>query len=311
MLSPTKRRRAGQGRGSRPAARNQSKRSGCLTKVSRCWRRPTRSRPACAIRPICSSTRSARTGLYFQQGHGPQRLVRLELRSQADQQATTFLEVCDGHRFSSFRETSSGPSLTYVDLDRVVQAWQQASGAGGASVPPLPAAAGLPKLIDGIRKNFHFTRMAEGRLGELAVWTVEGRWKPDQLAAAVPDQKSAIEAGRQIDIKKFPAQLPERVVLDIGQSDHFPYRIRYLRRGPGATSSEASGGGAGEGGATGELAAYHLPGGYRVIVSMEMFDVRLNAPIDPRQFVYQPTGAQTFDVTDAYLKSLNLAAPAK
>ncbi len=133
-----------------------------------------------------------------------------------------------------------------------------------------------------------------GRFGERPVWIVEGIWKPEKLIEAVPDQKSNIETGRPLDLKRLPAQLPERIVLSIGQTDLFPYRIEYLRRKSNSTAS-----GAGQGGAA---------PGYRSIVSMEWFDVQINRPIDPQKFVYQPTGWT--DGTEVFLKTLNLAPTA-
>ena len=80
----------------------------------------------------------------------------------------------------------------------------------------------------------------------------------------------------------------------LGKPDLIPYRIEYLRRGGKSN-------GAGQGGL--------LPG-YRAMVTTEFFDVRVNAPIDPREFVYQPSGLtqpkglKVIDATDAYLKTL-------
>jgi len=271
------------------------------------------------------------TGLYLQQGHGPRRLTRMELRSQAEGEATTFLEICDGHILWSLHASEvavrpaapppagqqsqtpaaaapAAPSLSKVDLDRVWQAWEQTANEGRLDAARFPTVAGLPKLLDGIRHKFHFTRATEGRLGDVAVWTVEGRWRADELAAAVPDQRAAILAGRPIDLKKFPKQLPERILLDIGRDDQVPYRIRYLRRG----GNSGSGGGAGEGGSSEADDGNRLPAGYHVIVSMELFEVRLGGPIDPRQFIYQPSsGLQVLDATEGYLKALHLSTPPK
>ena len=157
---------------------------------------------------------------------------------------------------------------------------------------------GLSKLLAGLRQSFQFDRLGETRLGERRVWAIDGQWRPAQLAAAVPDQRSTIEAGRTIELKKLPAHLPEHVVLYVGQEDLIPYRIEYLRR---SDKSDATG----QGGI--------LPG-YRAIVTTEVFDVRTNVPIDSRQFTYQPSGLtqakglKVIDTTDAYLKALSADA---
>jgi hypothetical protein len=50
------------------------------------------------------------------------------------------------------------------------------------------------------------------------------------------------------------------------------------------------------------------------MVTTEFFDVRTNVPIDPREFVYQPSGLtqpkglKVIDATDAFLKSLGADA---
>jgi hypothetical protein len=182
----------------------------------------------------------------------------------------------------------------------VAQALEQSRRAAPAIAAREPAIGELPKLLAGIADDFRFERVVDGRLGDRPVWIVEGIWKPEKLIEAVPDQKGNIEAGRPLDLKRLPAQLPERIVLSIGQTDLFPYRIEYLRR----ASNSAAGGaaaqdGAGQGGAAPS---------YRAIVSMEWFDVQINRPIDPQKFVYQPTGWT--DATEAFLKALNLAPAA-
>ncbi len=103
----------------------------------------------------------------------------------------------------------------------------------------------------------------------------------------------------------MPPQLPERVVIEVGQQDLFPYRIQYLRaRSPGSaanTESDSS---------SAEPTTAHE--GYRALVILELFDVHVNVQIDPRQFTFQaPAGTQVSEATDGYLKSLNLLAPAK
>ena len=237
-------------------------------------------------------------GHYYQQGHGLRRLTRFEQRSQIGNQTTTRFEVADGNSLWTYREIPGEIKLTHVDLQRVFQAWDQARHAMPAVAAREPEISGLPKLLQGISDDFRFERVVGGQLGDRPVWIVEGSWKPEKLIAAVPDQKANIEAGRPLDLKRLPAQLPERIVLEVGQADLFPYRLDYLR----ARSNSASGGPrlrAGEG--RGEAA------GYRPIVSIDWFDVHLNRPIDPQKFVYQPTGVQQVDTTEAFLKTLNLA----
>ncbi|HEV3416260.1 MAG TPA: hypothetical protein VG056_05590 [Pirellulales bacterium] len=234
------------------------------------------------------------TGIYFQQGSGLRQLSRFELKSQVGDATYTLLEVNDGRGFWTFRELPTGPSLNRVDLERIqAQLESDARSASGERPSRVPI-GGLSKMLTGLRQNFQFDRAAQTQLGERIVWVIDSQWRPAQLAATVPELRGAIEAGRPIEWKKLPPHLPEHVVLYIGQSDLIPYRIDYLRR-IGKSDAEGQGG--------------ILPG-YRAIVTTEFFDVRPNAPIDSREFVYQPSGLtqasglKPVDTTDAYLKTL-------
>jgi hypothetical protein len=231
-------------------------------------------------------------GIYLQQGRGLRQLSRLEIKNQIGDSAFTLLEINDGRSFWTFRELPAGPTISKLDLDRI-ESQLRAPGltSGSPAVPPI---AGLPKLLFGLRQNFHFTRAAETQLGERPLWVIDGQWRPERLIAAVPDQRGTIEAGRTIELKKLPAHLPEHVLIYVGKADWIPYRIEYLRRGN-------KNDGAGQG---------SLLPGYQTIASTEYFDIRINVPIDQREFVYQPSGltqpkgTTVIDVTDAYLKTL-------
>jgi hypothetical protein len=233
-------------------------------------------------------------GRYLQQGRGLRQLSRFELKSQVAEGTFTLLEVSDGRSFWTFRELPGGPSLSQLDLERIESQLRASTHVGGATRPGSPPIGGLPKLLAELRQNFQFVRSAETQLGDRRVWVIDGQWRPERLAAAVPEQRGAIEAGKTVEVKKLPAHLPEHVLLYVGQADLIPYRIEYLRRGD--TSN-----GAGQGGL--------LPG-YRTMVTTEFFDMRVNVPIDSREFVYQPSGLtqpkglKVIDATDAYLKSL-------
>ena len=236
----------------------------------------------------------AGAGRYLQQGRGLRQLSRFELKSQVAEATFTLLEISDGRSFWTFRELPGGPSLSQLDLERIESQLRASTRVGDATRAGSPPIGGLPKLLAELRQNFQFNRSAETQLGDRRVWVIDGQWRPERLAAAAPEQRGAIEAGKAIELKKLPAHLPEHVLLYVGQADLIPYRIEYLRRGDMSN-------GAGQGGL--------LPG-YRTMVTMEFFDVRVNVPIDPREFVYQPSGLtqpkglKVIDATDAYLKSL-------
>ena len=50
-------------------------------------------------------------------------------------------------------------------------------------------------------------------VGELPVWSIDGRWKPHVLANLLPDQKDAILAGQEERLSQAPNGL-----LDYGSS---------------------------------------------------------------------------------------------
>ena len=240
------------------------------------------------------------TGHYYQQGHGFRRLTRSERNSQVGDRTDTSFELCDGAYFWTFRGTTTVGTLTQVNLQRVRQAWDDARAANPQLWNREPAISGLPRLIDALIENFRFERIAPGHIGQRPVWIVYGSWKPDKLAAAIPDQKANIEAGRPIDLKRLPTQLPEHIVFEVAQDNprFFPCRLAYFRPVGNSLTEQGRGG---EGGA---------PPGYRAIVTINWFDVKINQPIDPQKFVYQPSG-QAADATTQCLKELHLLTTAQ
>lgn len=234
------------------------------------------------------------TGHYLQQGRGLRRMTRFECRSQIDNRTESLIEIADGQSFWTLRETSAGAALSKVSIERVAEAWDQYRQAMPAAAMRDPAVSGLPRLLDSLIDQFNFRRISGGQLGNQPVWIIEGFWKPDKLIAAAPDQKPNIESGRPIDLKRFPGQLPERIVLEVAKSNLFPCRLEYLRRASSSSGRSRAGEGSG------------VPG-YRMIVEIKWFDVYINRPIDPKVFVYQPS-IQATDGTDRFLKSLNLTA---
>ncbi len=241
-------------------------------------------------------------GLYLQQGRGGDRLSRFELRSHVKDTAALLLQICDGRYFWTYRELAGEATLTQVNLERVRIAIETAAASPTpTAAPPMLAPptqlsiGGLPRLVAGIRHSFQFTRLGEAQLGQQRCWVLEGQISPALLIAAAPDQKGTVDAGKQIDQKRWPAQLPERVTLYISQANLTPCRIDYFRRA-------AKGERGVEGGA---------PAGYRPLVMLELFDVSLNPAIDPRQLSYQPKGIIVSDATEAYIKSLGVQPPQK
>jgi hypothetical protein len=120
------------------------------------------------------------------------------------------------------------------------------------------------------------------------VWSLQGEWDPTRLAEMLPDQKARLEAGQGADLSRLAPQVPERVTIMLGRDDLFPYRIEYARRQPVDKKKPS---------ASGQM---------KQIVLLELFEVQLNVPVDPRLFVYNPGGLEPTDQTTTFLKSLRL-----
>jgi hypothetical protein len=225
------------------------------------------------------------TGVYLQQGRGPQRLLRFELKLQAAQKTNSTLQVCDGTTLWIHEDLTDRKNLSRVDIARL-------RGARPKSPQGPPnhvwlALGGLPKLLMNLDNTFQFGPVVEGRLDALPVWTVEGQWRPSKLAELLPDQKAAIEAGNAADTRSLPPNLPDRVVLHLGCDDLFPYVIEYWRSQPADKSAKAN------------------PRG-KLLALLEMFEVQLGATIDPRQFSYQPGDLQPIDRTQEFFDKFGL-----
>lgn len=226
-------------------------------------------------------------GVYLQQGLGADRQLRLEIKIPVGERLATLQQVCDGNFLWQYHDLAEKPALTRVDIHRAQQAMERA---GGKPLPDLLNGfpyGGLPQLVDSLRQSFRFSRLQAGQLDSLAVWVVAGSWRPAALAPVSPELAQQAADARPLDLKKLPAQMPEEVLLYLGQDDLFPYRIEYRRRSvrPGKAESP--------------VAAEMSP-----ILIVELYEVRLNSAIDPQQFAFQPGSLEVLDTTEQMLKSL-------
>ncbi len=232
------------------------------------------------------------SGEYFQQRAGTEQLIRLELRILVGDRPSSLIQVAapptpKGRYLWTYRKLPEKETLSRIDLSRVAEALKKA--------PPLPTAGsdgvltgvgGIPRLLRGLQASFDFHSAEQGRFGGLAVWRLQGQWKPERLAEILPDQKEAIEAGEPPDLSALPGHLPDRVVLMLGEEDLFPRRIEYRRGIAGRTGRQ---------------------GESRSLVTMELFDVKLNEPIARTRFIYNPGKAKYSDKTDSFLSALRAA----
>jgi len=225
------------------------------------------------------------SGAYLELRTDRARLSRLELRTQLGQQTGSLVQVCDGENLWTHRRLLDDGKLDRVDLARVERALKKAGRSGDEPLPAyLGNLCGLGRLLRGLKRNFLFTTAQPGLWGpeERPVWRLSGRWTPERLAEILPDQKDAIARGEPPDLSALPPPLPEEVVLLLGQTDLFPYRVEFHR--PGSARR-------------------------RVLLTMDLFDVAFDLPVDPARFRYAPGDVSYADRTKEVVESLGAAGP--
>lgn len=235
--------------------------------------------------------RSIGQGGYLQSGIGEQRKVRWELKTSLAEQICLWQQVSDGRYLWELIELSPEErTLNRVDLRAVRQAIEQAGERKEKSLSfkAEMSIGGLPNVAEGLRRSFQFDRAQAGQLDQLPVWIATGTWRPKALVSISKELAEQAAAGRPLDLKRLPPQLPEEVRLYLGQDDLFPYRIEYRRRGAGQ-------GKVGQGGSD-EM---------QTMVLVELYEVQINAPLDPRQFEYGPATGYA-DTTEGFLKTLGV-----
>ncbi|MCE9548409.1 MAG: hypothetical protein K8T25_23285 [Planctomycetia bacterium] len=228
------------------------------------------------------------TGVYVQSGTGPRRRVRLEMTIQGKREKYSTTRVSDGNILWLLDSQGAQQSLRVVDLRRVEDTvavadppppnvWRQAEVGWG----------GLPRLMAAWQENFQFATAQPTNLGDVPVWVLRGRWQPARLKALLADSAESTKQAR--DSGKLPQQVPDEVVVYLGQEDKFPYRFEYRssRTANGQQTVDS-----------------------QIIVAMDLFRVQLNLPIDPAQFA-RPADLQQIDDTEAFLKRLGIASRRK
>jgi hypothetical protein len=217
------------------------------------------------------------SGAYWQQGRGPKRVSRLELRMQIGDQGSTLTQVSDGLYLWVHRTLGNKSTLHRVDLRRVARESGGKDPAAPTQPLGLPLAGGLPQILVSLVDQFEFMSAQQNAVQSIPMWVVEGTWNRARLGQMLPGQRAAIEEGQAPDFSKLAPHIPDRVSLVIGQDDLFPYRVEHTR---------------GEGGQR------------QTLLLLEFFNVRIGEPInDPRPFSYRPPpDLEIVDVTDEFLK---------
>jgi len=224
------------------------------------------------------------SGVYHQRNVGPLRMLRLEMRLQADDRLSSLQQVSDGRTLWIRRSSDDQATLGYVNLRTVQEAL--AHGPRSSPVPQVGLSSlstgGLPQLLERLGEYFHFDKPAETQLGQLPAWRLTGRWKPEKSANLFPD-------GDVPDPVDWPTQLPHVVTVELGREEPFPlfpYRVIYSRYEQPAAAGQ--------------------PLVLQPMVQIELFEVRPRPDLEPRHFVFQPNDQEVEDRTAEFVERLGV-----
>jgi hypothetical protein len=235
------------------------------------------------------------TGSYLQFGAGAEKLLRLELKMQVGDKPATVQEIRGEETYWVRRDVPPAPpSLGLVDLKQLRRALSPTANPLAPNALPQGdwiMLGGLARLLAALDEHFAFAapradelrfNSAEGKeVVRLPVWIVQGKWKPEKLAALVAREPGKVGA--------LPEQLPNRVELVLGRTEDvlplFPYRITYWRT-PSA------------GGKRGKDAQAAAP---RELLALELFNIS-RKEIDAREFDYQPGDQDVQNLTAYYIQ---------
>lgn len=237
------------------------------------------------------------TGKYLQQGGGEDRLLRLELRMQVGERPATLLEIRGGELYWLRRDIPPAPAaLERLNLMQLRKALTNSPDQASDILPQggWIILGGLPRLLANVEQNFDFAapkpdevqyQAADGKsIEKLPIWIVAGEWKPQRLAELANRDPAKLAA--------LPDQLPDRVELVLSRTSEqlplFPFRIIYRRAAAADPKSGVS----------------PPP---RELLTLEFFNVSTTRPLDPREFLYEPSDndVDPRDITTASIQRLS------
>jgi hypothetical protein len=273
------------------------------------------------------------TGGYWQQGHGEDRRIRLELQFAG--MDASLLQVSKGRYLWIDRQLPTGRLVTRADL-RVLQVDARAgSSFQGTALPGstddgdgLPAQStsfepmsliapghGLPGLLASLAENFSFLPPQAMQLSlappltpkptTIPVFAVVGHWRPNRVAGFATENNSEFPTEQQepelVDrsagnVESLPPRYPREVLLLVGQQNLFPYRVEYrsTQMTPRPDPSATAGG----------MNAYQLSA--QPLAVLLMSNVGFDGQVEPGQFDYAPPDANWTDATPALRERLRL-----
>lgn len=226
-------------------------------------------------------------GRYVQSGLGEDQRYRLEVSMKADTETFDVLEVCDGLFAWSYRRIGTQPpQLERIDVRRVRDRVRQMQPGDDDAVSAH--LGGMQRTLALVRSWFHFVAVEPSNIDDMPVWKVEGRWHPQSLATLLPNLADAATRPGGIAPEELPDGMPWSVRLWIGKRDLLPFRIEWLaipgRRPVAARDPEP-------------------------VAVLEMYEVRLDEPVDAAAFVYKPATEGLIDVTESHVQRLTPLRP--
>ncbi len=213
------------------------------------------------------------TGVYAQ-GPGSSRLMRYELQLQVGQNVVQILQVNDGRYLWRKQQFDGDPEVERIDVDAALASAMANGIVRGPEAVGVLGLGGLGRILETLRKDFDFGDVFQSELGGLAVYGMEGRWKPKVLEALGVDSAA-----------KLRPHVPDRVVVYLGCDDLFLYRLDYSR--------------AEEKGRAGEGSAEDV----RRLLKMELHAVQFNSPLDEALFQFDSGARQVLDVTERTIQA--------
>jgi outer membrane lipoprotein-sorting protein len=160
---------------------------------------------------------------------------------------------------------------------------------------------GPEALLKGLRKSIGFNQMSQETLDGRPVTVVRGFWK-DYAALTSPDQPKLSPT------TPVPAYVPNRAAIWLGTEDGWPYKVELYGQAPSIlerqnTPRELSADGRPIGPVP-SAADQPPPSEIRLVYT----DVKINQPIGPEQFAFQPPeGLRVVDGTAELLQDLSRA----
>jgi hypothetical protein len=208
-------------------------------------------------------------GEYYQQGAGAQMQFRLQLRTRIDGVESSLQQVADQWRLWTDEQWGQKHRITQVKLSDVREALL-ARGDRGADWNAQLAIGGVPGLLKSLVRRFEFGPARPVMLGEMPAFHVVGRWR---------ETKQDDNPSKNSDTAS--PNFPNEVLLILARDDLFPHVVEYRRSG----KSNAT------------------------LVRLELFHVKLDQPIDNRQFVYTTNETGISNGTERFLREHNLLDP--